>query len=370
MKHTLGLSVVLLTGALAAGAQPARPDAVAAKQEGAFQSLDLRQVHDARLRGLLGALERDGVPVAQGRGAWSVAHADGTALVVPLERLAAPDTLLHLLYLPQSEVYLFMQVGRGADGQPELRLWSRGRAEMRVTADEALLLPSPSTRTFRLSDEAHRSLGFGAHTSDLTGDEILACLGQIVGVVWNPTTMASLLASVACTATNVFGFVQTACNCLSMFGIGANNIYAPLGCFTGMTRLISCGIARCTPSAPAPPPGGSSCTVDSIGFNQSVTGSWASSCLATHRDGRYARFFAFDLPAGGSVRINLRSSADAYLILLRGRGTGGAVVAENDDTFLSTNSEIAMSLPPGTYTIEATTYNRAVTGSFTLSLSR
>lgn len=372
MKHRLGMAVVMLAWATAGSAQSLRVEAAAGKAAQALQSLDLRQVHDARLRGLLDALGREGVVVTTEHAAWSAGGAEGSVVIVPLSRLSAPDTLLHLFYVPDQDAYLFMQLGARADGRAEMRLWGHGRAEMLVSDDEVVMLPAPSARTFRLSDEAHQRLGFGARTADLTRDEILDCLGRVLGVVWNPTTLASLVGSAACTASNVFAFAQTACNCLSMFGFGANNVYAPIGCFTGMARLIACGFARCTPSSDPPPPsGGSSCGVGSIGFNQTISGSWSSDCAATHREGRYARYYAFDLPSGGSVRINLRSSTDTYLILLRGRGTGGAVVAENDDRgFLDFDSEIAMSLPAGVYTIEATTYSSRATGSFTLSLAR
>ncbi len=365
------VAVPLLVWAGSSAAQPARADIGALKRGAGLQALDLRQVHDARLQGLLDVLVSEGVVTATAQSAWHSDDADTSVIIVPLARLTAPDTLLHLFYLPDAGAYLFMQLGRGPDGREELRLWGAGRSEMLVSADEVVLLPAPSTRTFRLPEESERRLGFERATSDLTVDEILGCLGRTLGVVWNPTTLASLLGSAVCTATNVFAFAQTACNCLSMFGIGANNVYAPLGCFTGMGHLLACGLARCTPLSQPPPSGPpSSCGVESIAFNQSTSGSWSAGCQATHRSGRYARYYAFDLASGGSVRINLRSSADAYLILLRGRGTGGSVVAEDDDTFLSTDAEIAMSLPAGSYTIEATTYSAGVTGSFTLSLAR
>lgn len=371
MQHRVWISIALLAWAGTSGAQPARAEGGARKPTQALHALDFRQVHDARLQGLLDLLGREGVVTATAQSAWRADDADTSVIIVPLARLTAPDTLLHLLYVPDAGAYLFMQLGRGADGRDELRLWGAGRSEILVSADEVVLLPAPSTRTFRLPEESERRLGFERAASDLTVDEILACLGRTLGVVWNPTTLASLLGSAVCTATNVFAFAQTACNCLSMFGIGANNVYAPLGCFTGMGHLLACGLARCTPTSnppPSVPP--SSCGVESIVFNQSVSGSWSSACQATHRSGRYARYYAFDLASSGPVRINLRSSADAYLILLRGRGTGGAVVAEDDDTFLSTDAEIAMSLPAGSYTIEATTYSAGVTGSFTLSIAR
>ncbi len=315
---------------------------------------------------------RDGI-LSGGPTAWQAQGADASVIVVPLTRASAPDTLLHLFYLPETGAYLFLQLGRGPDGRDELRLWGAGRTEILASADETVLLPAPSARTFRLPEEATRRLGLGRDTSDLTADEILACLARTLGITWNPATLGSLLGSLACSAAATREFVLTACNCLSLIGIGTNTLFAPVGCFQGMASLIACGLARCTPAAnapPAPAPAPSSCGVATIAFDQSVSDSWTAGCQAAHRAGRYARYYAFDLPTGGSLRVTLRSSVDTYLLLLRGRGTGGAVMAENDDTFLSTNSEIGISLPAGAYTIEATTYGANVTGSFTLSLTR
>ncbi len=362
MKFAVPLMALAGVPSTSAAEGPAKPAAV--------QSVDLRQTHDARLQGLLELLARDGV-VGSSPTALQAQGADATVIVVPLARASAPDTLLHLFYLPEPGAYLFLQVGRGPDGREELRLWGAGRAEILVSADETVLLPAPSARTFRLPEEATERLGLRRDTSDLTADEILACLARTIGITWNPATLASLLGSLACSAAATREFVLTACNCLSLVGIGANTLFAPVGCFQGMASLIACGLARCTPAANAPPaPAPTSCGVEALALNQSVSGSWTSGCQATHRAGRYARYYAFDLPSGGSVRVTLRSSVDTYLLLLRGRGTGGAVMAENDDTFLSTNSEIGISLPAGAYTIEATTYGANVTGSFTLSLTR
>ena len=63
--------------------------------------------------------------------------------------------------------------------------------------------------------------------------------------------------------------------------------------------------------------------------------------------------------------INLTSPEDPYLYVLR----DGAVVHENDNvTTRNLNSRIDETLPAGTYTIEATTYFPARTGTFHLSI--
>ena len=99
------------------------------------------------------------------------------------------------------------------------------------------------------------------------------------------------------------------------------------------------------------------------------TGSWTGACGSTHRDGRYARFYAFTLDTQTAVQIDLTSSEDTYLYLLSGSDSDGTVIAENDDaTGQGTNSRITETLASGTYTVEATTYGSGTTGSFNLSM--
>ena len=58
------------------------------------------------------------------------------------------------------------------------------------------------------------------------------------------------------------------------------------------------------------------------------------------------------------------------MFLLQGSGRGGTQEARNDDIVSgNTNSQIEATLPAGSYTVEATTYNPEVTGDFTLSVS-
>lgn len=109
----------------------------------------------------------------------------------------------------------------------------------------------------------------------------------------------------------------------------------------------------------------------SIPLNQSVNGSWASGCNSTHRGGRYARYYTFTLASSTAVQIDLSSSTsgrDPYLFLLQGEGTGGLVVASDDDSGEGDTARISRTLAPGTYTVEATTFGAAQTGSFTLTV--
>lgn len=61
---------------------------------------------------------------------------------------------------------------------------------------------------------------------------------------------------------------------------------------------------------------------------------------------------------------------DTYLYLLNGSGTGGSINDSNDDVSgTNRNSRIIKTLAAGTYTIEATTFDDATLGNFTLSLA-
>ena len=60
---------------------------------------------------------------------------------------------------------------------------------------------------------------------------------------------------------------------------------------------------------------------------------------------------------------------DTYLYLLQGSGTSGSVIESDDNGGSGTNSQIVRTLSSGTYTVEATTYYSAQTGSFTLTIT-
>ena len=126
-----------------------------------------------------------------------------------------------------------------------------------------------------------------------------------------------------------------------------------------------------SPTEPEPGPG-DDCFQDIGTLRGSVsrTGSWTGACGSTHRDGGYARFYAFTLDTQAAVQIDLTSSEDTYLYLLRGSDSDGTVIAENDDAAgQRTNSRITETLAPGTYTVEATTFRSGTTGSFDLTIA-
>ena len=109
-----------------------------------------------------------------------------------------------------------------------------------------------------------------------------------------------------------------------------------------------------------------------------ISGQWNSDCLSENTPTeptnpppgtRYARFYSFTIPSSSEVTVDLTASVDTYLYVMEGIGTNGNVLHENDDMQPgSTNSRIVASLQSGDYTIEATTYNLATTGTFTVTV--
>ena len=98
-------------------------------------------------------------------------------------------------------------------------------------------------------------------------------------------------------------------------------------------------------------------------------GSWSSGCDSTNRAGSYARFYSFSVIHRTEVQIDLTSENDAFLSLLVGSGTGGHVITSNDNMEVgNTDARIRISLPAGTYTVEATTNGAQETGEFTLEI--
>ena len=93
---------------------------------------------------------------------------------------------------------------------------------------------------------------------------------------------------------------------------------------------------------------------------------WTSDHMSTQQEGSYARSYTFTLTEATHVAINLTAPEDPYLFLL---DSSGMVVHESDNiTTRNLNSRIDETLQPGRYTIEATTYFPARTGTFHLSI--
>ena len=124
--------------------------------------------------------------------------------------------------------------------------------------------------------------------------------------------------------------------------------------------------------SPGPQPTADPCvsTFGTLTAAATAQGEWAGNCAATNRSESYGHFYSFTLDTGTTVTIELTSDADTYLFLLQGVGRDGAEVASNDDIVIgNTDSRISEALEAGAYTIEATTYNGGVTGSFTLAIT-
>lgn len=111
--------------------------------------------------------------------------------------------------------------------------------------------------------------------------------------------------------------------------------------------------------------------VSAIAVDDSKSESWDSTCTSTNRPSSYAKYYTFTLTVRKEITINLTSSKDTYLFLLEGTGKIGSVLDENDDIdgANNQNSRIVSTLEPGDYTVEATTYLPATTGTFTVSVS-
>ena len=160
--------------------------------------------------------------------------------------------------------------------------------------------------------------------------------------------------------------------------IGADNIWGH-----GFARLLA---SDATTPAPSPTPSADSC-VEMVDADSSTDGTWSSDCESSHSDrsGHYARYYTFSLTESAEVTVTLESTTDPYLYLREGVGREGSVLCENDDygssvTGLScsgisssldttTDSGLVASLAEGSYTIEATTYDAAATGDFTITLT-
>ena len=102
-----------------------------------------------------------------------------------------------------------------------------------------------------------------------------------------------------------------------------------------------------------------------------VEGAWNGDCLSRSREDAYARYYTFSILQQSDVSITLESETDPYLFLLSGIGADADYLAENDDIDASSrnfNSRVAITLEPGDYTIEASTYEQPATGDFTLTV--
>ena len=154
-----------------------------------------------------------------------------------------------------------------------------------------------------------------------------------------------------------------------------------------------------TPVVPTPTPNDP--CIDEVTNSDSKDGNWDEDCESVSSlrmlidsgrgDGpHYALYYTFTLTAPANVTVTLDSDdQDTFLYLLAGKGANvgeiGALdmrhynddhgshqdtdACANDGTLEEYDSCITKSLAAGDYTLEATTYNSRVTGSFTLTVS-
>ena len=102
-----------------------------------------------------------------------------------------------------------------------------------------------------------------------------------------------------------------------------------------------------------------------------TSGAWTPACLTANppdANTYYAKFYTFTLDARAEVTITLFGNVPTYLYLLSGAGTDGDIHQEAGDP-PSPTTTLTATLLPGSYTIEATTYNPVTTGDFTLHLT-
>lgn len=135
------------------------------------------------------------------------------------------------------------------------------------------------------------------------------------------------------------------------------------------TPTMVSGEPTATPTRTATPTVAAHC-IRKMGLGW-LTGTWsrASGCTSTktpenaEAGTRYARYYTFtlDAPADVTVMVTSEDVSRTYVYLLEDVGNHGAIVATHA-------SRIAQRLQPGSYTIEATTYNPRATGDFTLTL--
>ena len=104
-----------------------------------------------------------------------------------------------------------------------------------------------------------------------------------------------------------------------------------------------------------------------------LPGTWGADCLSDARQGRQARYFQFALAASADITVLLESNdAEPVLYLRQGPdATSGDPIAinEGEAEYNYRRAIIRQTLAPGTYTVEATTYNADETGNFTLTVS-
>ena len=111
---------------------------------------------------------------------------------------------------------------------------------------------------------------------------------------------------------------------------------------------------------------------EAIDSDGNFNGTWTPDCRSSEAGRGYARYYGFTLDQEAEVTIDLESELDTYLYLRTGDARAGDFLYENDDVDRAggdLDSRISLTLAPGSYTIEATTFGADQRGSFTLTVS-
>jgi hypothetical protein len=113
------------------------------------------------------------------------------------------------------------------------------------------------------------------------------------------------------------------------------------------------------------------CKPNPIKLGQTLNATWlANTCASSHRGNAFnAQYYGFSLNSPTKVVIDLSSAQDTYLYLLSGANTTSSLLAQNDDSKGTTNSQIVQTLKAGTYVIEATTFRPNITGIVKVNLT-
>ena len=155
----------------------------------------------------------------------------------------------------------------------------------------------------------------------------------------------------------------------------------PAGAYTIEATTYSPGytgsftLAVSSSGGTATPPAQDNCIETITADGGTATGQWAANdCLSQEREGRYARYYTFELTGESEVTITLESDdADAYLYLRQGNAQSGTALndhaADDDAGGGRYYSKVEETLAADTYTIEATTFSVGETGSFTLRVT-
>ncbi|MDQ5985302.1 MAG: hypothetical protein CSYNP_01010 [Syntrophus sp. SKADARSKE-3] len=185
----------------------------------------------------------------------------GTSIIIiPLIDQKDQDKQLYMYYMKDKNEYFFMDISPNKSGQNEAKIYGKGdsvivisqdqieaktKSEVQFTDLSQVIVPDMTLRKTphaTLDDRASRN--FGSESTDVS--DILACIGKTLGIDITIGSLKDILSTGLCSATKVFGTVQTALHCISCFSLGAANVSSTIGCIVGIARLISCGYVNCS----------------------------------------------------------------------------------------------------------------------------